>query len=312
MNEGLAIPRRMLSAFALALVVAAPARAQQAQLKPPADKPARPATAQPAQPATAQPAAAADKVLVTVNGVPIKQSDFEQALRQVLSQGTQDSPQVRDALSKELIARELFLQEAKKQQLDKDAEILAATEEFKRQQMVQKYLRSQIKLAPVTDEQVKAAYDQEKADAAPKEYKLRAIMVPTDQRAKEVREQLAKGKDFAELARAWSLAPSAANGGDLGWVPLKTEGKGAENQGVPMPIIQAIVKLQKGKYTEPIDVQGRWWIVKLDDVRDTKIASFDQAKPNLQRALQTRELQRAVGELAAKLSKTATINPQQQ
>src|SRR5512145_2921837 len=265
------------------------------------------ALAQQAPPATSPPAATPDRPLATVNGVPIKQSTFEQALKQALAKGNPDSPQLRQALKNQLIARELFVQEAAKQGLDKDPEVLAVMEEAKRSAMVQRYLQGKIKAAPVTDEQIKAHYEKIKAGAGAKEYKLRVMMLPNAPRAKEMRDQLAKGKDFAELARQWSLAPSASRGGDVGWVSYKTPAKEGETQGLPLPIAQAVEKLQKGKSTEPIEVQGRWWIVKLDDVRPTKVPSYDEAKAQIQRALNARELERATGELAQELGKSAAI-----
>lgn len=253
------------------------------------------------------PASAPDKPLATVNGVPIKQSTFEQLLKQALAQGNPDGPQLRQALKSQLIARELFLQEAAKQGLDKDPEVLAVVEETKRAAMVQRYLRNQIKPTPVTEQDIKAHYEKVKAGYGAKEYKLRVMMLPNAPRAKEMRDQLAKGKDFAELARQWSLAPSATRGGDVEWVSFKTPAKEGETHGLPLPIAQAVEKLQKGKTTEPIEVQGRWWIVRLEDVRPTRVPSYDQAKAQIQRMLAARELERVTGELATQLSKSATI-----
>jgi parvulin-like peptidyl-prolyl isomerase len=260
-----------------------------------------------AQQSAPAPAPAPDKPLASVNGVPIKQSTFEQALKQALAQGNPDSPQLRQALKNQLIARELFVQEAAKQGLDKDPEVLAVMEEAKRSAMVQRYLRGRIKATAVTEQDIKAHYEKVKAGYGAKEYKLRVMMLPNAPRAKEMREQLAKGKDFAELARQWSLAPSASRGGDVGWVSFKTPAKEGETQGLPLPIAQAVEKLQKGKSTEAIEVQGRWWIVRLDDLRPTKVPSYEQAKPQIQRMLATRELERATGELAMQLGKSATI-----
>jgi peptidyl-prolyl cis-trans isomerase C len=257
-------------------------------------------------PAGAAPATA-DKPLATVNGVAIPQKLYEQAVKQAIAQGNPDTPQLREAVKAQLIARELFVQEAAKQKLDKDPQVLAAAEEAKRNAMLQKYLQGQIQVKQVTEEDVKAHYEKAKAALGAKEFQLRAIMLNSEQRAREVRDQAVKGKDFAELARQWSLAPSATRGGELGWVSFKTPAKDGETQGLPLPIAQAVEKLQKGKVTEPVAVQNTWWLVRLEDVRATKAPTFDQAKPNIYRMLQAKELERATGELFARLSKSATI-----
>ena len=182
-----------------------------------------------------------------MNGVPIPQASFQQALQRAIQQGNPDSPQLRSVLRNQLIARELFIQEAAKQKLDKDPEVLAAAEEAKRNAMVQRFIRNEIQIKPVTEEQVKAHYDKVKAAMGPKEYKLRVMLLPNEVRAKEIRDQLVKGKDFAELARQWSLAPSALRGGEQDWVSFKSPVKEGETDGLPLPIAQAVEKLQKGK-----------------------------------------------------------------
>src|SRR5689334_7624129 len=63
-------------------------------------------------PSRAQQTPPPDKPLATVNGSVITQSTFEQVLKQALAQGNPDSPQLREAIKNQLIARELFLQEA--------------------------------------------------------------------------------------------------------------------------------------------------------------------------------------------------------
>jgi EpsD family peptidyl-prolyl cis-trans isomerase len=251
--------------------------------------------------------AAADKALATVNGVPIPQASFEQALKRAIQQGNPDSPQLRNALRNQLIARELFIQEAVKQKLDKDPEVLAAAEEAKRNAMVQRFLRNEVQITPVTEEQVKAHYDKVTAAQGAKQYKLRLMLLPNEVRAKEIRDQLVKGKDFAELARQWSLAPSALRGGEEEWLSFKSPAKEGETNGLPLPLAQAVEKLQKGKVSAPLETQGRWWIVKLEDTRPTKLPPYEEAKSGISAMLSQRELERAAGELFSRLAKSATI-----
>jgi parvulin-like peptidyl-prolyl isomerase len=314
---------RALLCLVLALAVLPAAAQQQQQQRPSGQAPSaqqqqRPASGQApsaqqpqrAAPSPAQPAGqgvAADKPLATVNGVPIPQGLFQQALQQAIRQGNPDTPQLRAAIKNQLIARELFIQEATKQKLDKDPQVLAVAEEAKRNAMVQRLMRNQIQFTPVTEEQVKAHYEKVKASMGPKEYKLRVMLLPNEVRANEMRDQLLKGKDFTELARQWSLAPSSMRGGELDWVSFKSPAKEGETNGLPLPLAQAVEKLQKGKISAPLETQGHWWIVKLDDTRATKLPAYEQAKPGIQNMLSQRELERATGELFNRLAKSATI-----
>ena len=44
----------------------------------------------------------------------------------------------------------------------------------------------------------------------------RHILVPTAEKAEEIKQQIAAGADFAEMASAHSTCPSGKQGGDLG------------------------------------------------------------------------------------------------
>jgi peptidyl-prolyl cis-trans isomerase C len=44
----------------------------------------------------------------------------------------------------------------------------------------------------------------------------RHILVPTEEKANDLKQQIADGADFAEIARTHSTCPSGADGGDLG------------------------------------------------------------------------------------------------
>jgi parvulin-like peptidyl-prolyl isomerase len=258
-------------------------------------------------PVAAQAQPAADKPVATVNGVPIKPALFQQLLQQAIAQGRPDTPQLREAITNQLIARELFVQAALKQGLDKDPEVLAIAEEAKRTAMIQRYSRQVVKPSPVTEDQVKAHYEKLKANVGAREFKLRVMQLPNAVRAKDVRAELAKGKDFAELARQWSLAPSAMRGGELQWVSFKSPPQEGQTGALPLPIAEAVDKLEKGKVSEPIEVQGKWWMVKLDDVRPYKVPTFEETRQDIFNYLSAQEMERATSAAVQKLSEGAKI-----
>ena len=83
-----------------------------AQATAPAPKAAPKAAAAPATPA----AASSDKQLYS-------QGQYDVLLKERLAQGGQDSPEVRNAVKEELNTRELLAREAKKQGLEKNADV---------------------------------------------------------------------------------------------------------------------------------------------------------------------------------------------
>jgi parvulin-like peptidyl-prolyl isomerase len=90
-------------------------------------------------------------------------------------------------------------------------------------------------------------------------------------------------------------------------VRFKSPPQEGQTYGLPLPIAQALEKMQKGKVSEPIGVGGRWWLVKLDDVRPTKVPTYDESRSSLYKMLSAQELERATGELITRLVKEAKI-----
>jgi parvulin-like peptidyl-prolyl isomerase len=250
----------------------------------------------------------AGKAIAVVNGVAIEQRAFDQLLQQLIAQGNKDTPQLHERVRDQLIARELFLQEAKKRNLDTDPQVQAIVEETRKSAMIQRYLKEAIQPQPVGEAELREQYDKTKARLGPKEYKLRVIQVATEAKAKELRARLKKGEWFAELAQRESLSPSAQRSGELEWVSFKMPAQEGETGRLPLPIAQAVEKLAKGKVSEPVTVKDMWWLVKVDDVRATRVPTFEEARPSLANALQARELERATAELVQKLLKDAKIS----
>ena len=61
--------------------------------------------------------------LATVNGKPVPSSRADAMIKQMATQGQQDSPQLRTMVKEELINREILIQEADKQGLANNADV---------------------------------------------------------------------------------------------------------------------------------------------------------------------------------------------
>ncbi|MFN7888427.1 MAG: peptidylprolyl isomerase, partial [Betaproteobacteria bacterium] len=146
---------------------------------------------------------------------------------------------------------------------------------------------------PVTEAQIKAEYDKQKAAAGAKEYRARHILVENEADAKAVIDQLKKGAKFDELAKQKSKDPgSAQRGGDLDW---------AGPDGFVKPFSDAMVALQKGQYTQtPVQTQFGWHVIQLDDVRDTQFPPLDKVQPQIREMLQQQRVQAYVDSLEKK------------
>jgi peptidyl-prolyl cis-trans isomerase C len=253
-----------------------------------ASKPA-PAESKPAP----QAALATGSAVAKVNGVPISQSRFDFLLKQALAQGQQDTPDLRKSIRQNLIAQEIVAQEALRKGLDKEPDTNTQLEMARQNVLVRAYLQDYLKTHPVGDEALKAEYDQIRAQMGDKEYRARHILVEKESEAKDIIAQLKKGAKFEKLASEKSKdLGSKPAGGDLGW---------SSASAFVAPFSEAMVKLQKGRYTtEPVQTQFGWHVIKLEDVRDAKAPPFEEVKNQLRQRLQQQQIQKAVSELEAK------------
>lgn len=147
----------------------------------------------------------------------------------------------------------------------------------------------------VKEEDLRAAYAELYDGAVPEqEYNASHILVETEDKAKELIALLADGADFATLAKENSTGPSGPNGGELGWF-----GKGMMVE----PFENAVLALAVGEISPPVETQFGWHVVKMNDIRDIAVPTFEDVRPDLSMELQ----QNLVEEELAKLTAAANI-----
>ncbi len=238
----------------------------------------------------AAPVAAQNAAVVNNKPIPKqKVDDFVEALK---GQGRQDSPELRAAVRDELIARELFVQEAEKQGLARSPEVTKQLENVKQDLLIRAMIRDYLKKNPVKDDEINAEYEKVKGQFTDKEYRARHILLEKEDDAKKVIAELKKGTKFEELAKQSKDTGSAANGGDLDWNPAGTFVK---------EFSDAMTKLEKGKITEtPVKTQFGYHVIRLDDVREQKAPPLEQVKPQISQELERRKIQTLQQDLRAK------------
>jgi len=239
-----------------------------------------------APPKATAPAPAADKALYT-------QSQYDVLLKERMAQGGKDTPEIRNAVKEELNTRELLAREAKKQGLDKNPDVKTQMDLASQTVLVRAYVSDWVKKNPVPEADLKKEYESIKSQIGDKEYKVRHILVKTEDEAKNIITELQKGAKFDELAKARSEDPgSKEKGGDLDWNAPANFVK---------PFGDAMKATPKGKFTpQPVQTQFGWHVIEVEDVRDAKVPAFEDVKPQLQQRLQAQWLDKYFKDLRAK------------
>ncbi|ASL63785.1 peptidylprolyl isomerase [Bacillus cereus] len=128
----------------------------------------------------------------------------------------------------------------------------------------------------ITDKDVKAKFEDYK-----KEIKASHILVKDEETAKKVKDELAQGKSFEELAKQYSEdTGSKEKGGDLGFFGPGKMVKEFE---------EAAQKLKKGEVSEPVKTQFGYHIIKVTD--NHADATFDKAKADIKKSLAQEKVQ---------------------
>ena len=233
--------------------------------------------------------------IATVNGKPIRKAQEDAWIEQMKKQGQQDSPQLRQQVKDQLIQREIFMQEVAKRGLAEKPDVKMQLELQRQNALIQALMRDELGKQPITEEQVKAAYEEQKKATGAKEYKARHILVESEAEAKDITAQIKKGAKFEDLAKKSKDPGAAQRGGELDWA-----GAGAYVK----PFSEAMVKLDRGQMTEaPVQSQFGWHIIKVDDVRDAQFPPLEQVSQQIREAL----AQQKMAAFADQLRKSAKI-----
>ena len=215
-----------------------------------------------------------DNVVATLDGQQITEADMALAEQQLGAQfGRLPEAERRVALLSALIDLKLLANAAVEQQIDQSDEFKQQQEFLRNQALHSAYIEKNV-ISSITDEEVRARYDEEVAKLTmPEEIHARHILVESEDEAKEIITQLDDGGNFEEIAKEKSKDGAAANGGDLGYF--------AKGRMVP-EFETAAFEIEPGSYAkEPVQTQFGWHVIKVEDKRQQPAPEFEQVSDEI-------------------------------
>ena len=230
--------------------------------------------------------------IAIVNGKAVPSSRVEALKQQVARSGRPITPEVEAQIKEEVIAREIFMQEAQKRGLDATDDYKAQIELARQTILIRELFNEFQKTSAVTDADVQAEYDKFVAANGGKEYRARHILVETKDQAEAILASLKKGGKFEDIAKKQSKDPgSGANGGDLDWAAPGNYVK---------EFSDAMVALNKGQVSAPVQSQFGFHIIRLDDVREAQLPKLEEVKPQIVQQMTQQRMATFQQELRAK------------
>lgn len=230
----------------------------------------------------------ASTVLATVNGTEITLGHMI-ALQERLPEQYKELPDDRlyDGMLEQLIQQTALSQEIEKNK----TRALELGLENEMRAFLAGELLAQVGTRDIPVEDIEAAYADQFLQAEPEqEFNASHILVESEEEAKALVEELSGGADFAELAKEHSTGPSGPRGGLLGWF-----GKGAM---VP-EFEAAVLALEKGAVSDPVQTQFGWHVVMLNDLRTKDAPSLDAVRSQIEQALRSQAIDTAVTSITA-------------
>jgi peptidyl-prolyl cis-trans isomerase C len=221
----------------------------------------------------------------SVNGAIITNDMVEQGIRIAISQGQQDSPELRKAVVQKYIEVLLLSQRAEKDGLANSEKANIQLMLIRQNYLADLELSTFMAQNPISETDIQAEYNKEIASLGPGgmmvEYKVSDIAIATEADAQAALSRIKKGEPFDKVAKSVSLAPNKVQGGAVGWVQA----------GQLAPQMSAVLlNLAKGQVSQaPIQMQQGWYLLKLEDKRSSKPPSFEQAKPAIRNGLAQRK-----------------------
>jgi peptidyl-prolyl cis-trans isomerase C len=234
-------------------------------------------------------------VLAKVNGSEIHQSDVNLAEEELGPSLAQMDPAAKqENVLSFLIDMKIVSKAAEDKKIENNEDFKKRLAFVRDRLLMDNLLASEGKAA-ITDDAMKKVYeDASKQITSEQEVHARHILVPTEEEAKKVEDELKKGADFAELAKKESKDPGASDGGDLGFF--------TKEQMVP-EFSKVAFELEPGKISDPVKTQFGWHIIKVEEKRARKAPGFDQVKPQIEQFV-TRKAQ---ADYVAKLRQEAKV-----
>jgi peptidyl-prolyl cis-trans isomerase C len=250
----------------------------------------------------------ASDILATVNGKNITKEDANLFINAAGSKETYTSLDANNQkmVVERLIERELFVEAAKKEGIEKQAEYKESLHKLQEELMVSLWMKEQLKNAVVSDSEAKEFYQANlEKFKIPKSVHARHVLLENEKDAQAIIDAL-KGKKgdalaeaFIEAAKSKSTGPTGPKGGDLGSF--------SKGQMVP-EFEEAAFALNVGEITKaPVKTQFGYHVIYVEEKSAETTTPFDEVKERIVQTLKQKQFQTKLAEVTKELRSKAKI-----
>jgi peptidyl-prolyl cis-trans isomerase C len=220
-----------------------------------------------------------NEVLATVAGKEITQADFDRFAK-TLPQEQQaylQNPQAKEYFVEQLLSLYLFAEMGKEEKLDETEAYKTNITNAKRDILGQLAMHKALDGVTVSDEEVKAFYEEHKANYQQGEtVSAKHILMDSEDEIKDVLSKIQSGETtFEDAAAEYSTCPSKERGGDLGQFGRGQMVKEFED---------VAFAAELGKVAGPVKTQFGFHLIKPETRTEAVTQTFDDVAENVRTA----------------------------
>ncbi|MCM8771097.1 MAG: peptidylprolyl isomerase [Candidatus Omnitrophica bacterium] len=211
-------------------------------------------------------------------------------------------------LRNELIRQKLLYQEALRRSLDKKETVRRAIENVKISLLISELINDELGRIDVSSSEIEEYYNRYKSQLRePEQRNIREIRLATEEEARQVLRNYYDGMDFATLARQYSQADSAKNGGDLGFISLPREEKEMIRcdkfyEAAFSPVLEV------GAVSSIFRCPDGWYIIKLEAKKEGKQKTLNEMWDDIKNGLKFIKQQQHMEKFISDLTTQAKIS----
>lgn len=242
-------------------------------------------------------------VIATYGGKRFTTEDFRREVERLppRSRAQLTTPERRRQFVDNYILNELLAEQGRTKGYDRDPDIVRQIDDLRQRLIVQRVMRDYQEAPVLTDEDIRAYYDQNQRLFSGAQIHAAHILVKDESLAKRLRAELdATPERFEELAKANSVdTATAARGGDLGFF-----GQGrmvAEFERV------AFTLEHPGDLSQVVQTPFGYHLIKLIERKDGPARPFEEVKERIRAALTNQRRQELVTQRFDKVKADAGI-----
>lgn len=241
-----------------------------------------------------------DKIIATVSSKNITAGEFRSSIARLPSYYQKIVDKDRKRYLDEMILEMLLFEEAVRNGVDKDKEVREVLEGAKRKIVTAKFVKNEVEdKVKVTDKEIKDFYEANKNEfKTPPMWRASHILVANEREARDILSELAKGADFAELAKTHSIDATASRGGDVGYFRA--------GQLIP-DFERECLKLNVGQVSDVVYTQFGYHIIKMTDKKEASVKSFEEARRDVEAGLKLRKRNELFNKLVANLKNKYSV-----